>query len=163
MDDEQIQQTNLVSDEAAAAMNDNASPQIIQPGSAEAPAQPADTTLTTDQPVEPPVATKPEESPPDAEPAVTPETPVVEPTENPNELDEIKKSVLGELRSLIELVKQSPEERFKTVMMLIRSNDDPSLVGQAYETAKTITDEKKRADAFLNIVSEIEYLKSKTN
>jgi len=166
MDNDQIQQTNLVSDDAAAAMTDTVQPEIIQPENptpepATAPTdvpQPAGPPAT-EQPAEPVVAT-PE---PTTEPASSTDDTSDESTNDLSELDDIKKSALDDLQPLIEHVEQSPEERFETVMMMIRSNDDPKLISQAYEAAKGIENEKVRANALLNIVSEIEYLKSKQN
>ena len=170
MDEDKIQQTNLVSDDTAAAMNDSAQPEIIQPQK--------DSTPAPEPPVKPMPTATPTENinpTPDLSPdpaSSTPSAPSDKPTLDPvasqpaadlSELDAIKKSALDELQPLIEHVEQSPEERYETVMMMIRSNDDPSLVSQAYEAAKGIENEKARANALLNIVSEIEYLKSKTN
>ncbi len=158
MDNDQIQQTNLVSDDAAAAMTDDAHPEIVQP---EQPA-PEPTIIHTSkpalEPAEPAVAPEPA-----AIPEPDPKAAASKPTSSLSELDKIKKSALDELQPLIKHVEQSPEERFETVMMMIRSNDDPGLVSQAYEAAKGIENEKTRANALLNIVSEIEYLKSKSN
>ena len=45
-----------------------------------------------------------------------------------------------------------------TYLMLIRSTDDASLIGPAHVAAQTITDEKRRAEALLDIIKEIDYL-----
>jgi hypothetical protein len=164
MDNDQIQQSNLVSDDAAAAMNDSVQPEIIQPEAPTPPRPPAEPTPAPDlSPIDPPADDQPVDPP---EPKVEPEsmpTPAAEPAGDLDGLEDIKKSALDELQPLIEHVEQSPEERFETVMMMIRSKDDPSLVSQAYDAAKEIENEKVRANALLNIVSEIEYLKSKSN
>ncbi len=156
MDNDQIQQTNLVSDDAAAAMTDDAHTEIVQPQQPAVASLPAPTSKPAEEPSQTP--TTPE---PTAIPKPEPEPTATEPASSLGELDEIKKSALDDLQPLIKHVEQSPEERFETVMMMIRSNDDPSLVSQAYEAAKEIENEKIRANALLNIVSEIEYLKSK--
>lgn len=165
MDNDKIQQANLVSDDAAAAMNDTTQPEIIQPEPGVTPAAPAEP-APDQQPADAPVDQPQESAPPTPEPAIesisTTTSTATEPSD-PNGLDDIKKSALDELQPLIEHVEQSPEERFETVMMMIRSKDDPSLVSQAYEAAKGIENEKVRANALLNIVSEIEYLKSKSS
>lgn len=167
MDNDQIHQTNLVSDDAVASMNAVAQPEIIQPepSGAVPPTEPA---LAPDPgPADTPAVDQPQEPvSPAPEPTVEPTpAPSPEPTESsdPNGLEDIKKKALDELQPLIEHVEQSPEERFETVMMMIRSKDDPSLVSQAYEAAQGIENEKVRANALLNIVSEIEYLKSKSS
>jgi hypothetical protein len=142
-----IQQSNLVTDDAVDAMGGAPAP-IGQPPAA--PAEPS-------QPVEPAAAPAPDPMP-ISEPA-----PVAEPAQDTGDLDVIKKNALDELQPLLKHVEQSPEERYETIMMMIRTNDDASLIGQAYDAAKEISDERDRASALLNIVSEIEYLKSKTN
>ena len=75
-----------------------------------------------------------------------------------NALDGIKKEALGELRPLVDKLNVSPEEKFDTYLLLIRSTDDKTLIAPAHEAAKAIKDEAKRADALLNIIKEIDYL-----
>ncbi|MDB5185510.1 MAG: hypothetical protein JWL85_33 [Candidatus Saccharibacteria bacterium] len=74
-----------------------------------------------------------------------------------DELLDIKQQALQQLSPLVSHLEQSPEEKFKTTMMMIQASDDQSLVKEAYETAKQITDEKARAQALLDIVNEINY------
>jgi hypothetical protein len=76
----------------------------------------------------------------------------------PNDLDSIKKDALGELRPLIDKVDLPAEEKFDTYLMLIRSTDDSTLIAPAHAAAQGITDEKRRAEALLDIVKEIDYL-----
>jgi hypothetical protein len=73
-------------------------------------------------------------------------------------LADIKKEALGELRPLVDKLNVSPEEKFDTYLLLIRSTDDTSLIGPAHEAAKSISDEAKRAEALLDIIKEIDYL-----
>jgi hypothetical protein len=75
-----------------------------------------------------------------------------------SDLDSIKKDALGELRPLIDKVELPAEEKFDTYLMLIRSTDDSSLIGPAHAAAQGITDEKRRAEALLDIIKEIDYL-----
>ncbi|MFY9228275.1 MAG: hypothetical protein WAO28_03035 [Candidatus Microsaccharimonas sp.] len=94
-----------------------------------------------------------------ATPAVTPDPVTPAPTADPTaDLDAIKKDALGELRPLIDHVDLPPEEKFDTYLMLIRSTDDTSLIGPAHVAAQAITDEKRRAEALLDIIKEIDYL-----
>ena len=86
-----------------------------------------------------------------------PETPAVTPAPS-TDLDGIKKDALGELRPLIDKVDLPAEEKFDTYLMLIRSTDDASLIAPAHTAAQGITDEKRRAEALLDIVKEIDYL-----
>ena len=46
--------------------------------------------------------------------------------------------------------------------MLIRSTDDSSLIAPAHAVAQTITDEKRKAEALLEIIKEIDYLSKKS-
>lgn len=80
------------------------------------------------------------------------------PAQTDSSLDGIKKEALGELRPLVDKLNVSPEEKFDTYLLLIRSTDDKTLIAPAHEAAKSITDEARRADALLNIIKEIDYL-----
>ncbi|HVV25526.1 MAG TPA: hypothetical protein VHC21_00630 [Candidatus Saccharimonadales bacterium] len=74
-----------------------------------------------------------------------------------DDLIDLKQEALGKLSPLIGHLDQSPEEKFRTLMMMIQASDDQSLIRQAYDTALTIDDEKTRAQALLDIVNEINY------
>jgi hypothetical protein len=69
----------------------------------------------------------------------------------------IKQDALQSLSPLLSHLDQSPEEKFRTTMMLIQASDDQSLIQTAYAAAKEIGDEKVRAQALLDIVNEINY------
>lgn len=87
-----------------------------------------------------------------------PETDVTQSTPAPSQdLLTIKQEALQSLSPLLNHLDQTPEEKFKTTMMMIQASDDQSLVKSAYETAQTITDEKAKAQALLDIVNEINY------
>ncbi len=74
-----------------------------------------------------------------------------------NDLLDIKQKALQHLSPLVGHLEQSPEEKFRTLMMMIQASDDQSLLSEAYEAAEKITDEKDRAQALLDIVNEINY------
>lgn len=76
-------------------------------------------------------------------------------------LDDIKNSALQELRPLIDRVDLPAEEKFDTYLMLIRSTDDATLIAPAHAVAQNITDEKRKAEALLDIIKEIDYLSRK--
>lgn len=80
-------------------------------------------------------------------------------TNNP-ELDSIKKNALEELRPLIDKLDLPADEKFDTLLLIIRSTDDKSLVGAAHEAARNIDDESKRAQALLDVIKEIDYFSS---
>ena len=69
----------------------------------------------------------------------------------------IKQDALQELSPLVGHLEQSPEEKFRTTMMMIQASDDHSLIQAAYDAAKQIPDEKARAQALLDVVNEINY------
>jgi hypothetical protein len=75
-----------------------------------------------------------------------------------SELDSIKKDALSELRPLVDKLNVSPEEKFDTYLLLLRSTDDKALIAPAHDAAKNITDEARRAQALLDIIKEIDYL-----
>ena len=73
-------------------------------------------------------------------------------------LADIKTDALKELRPLVDKLSVSPEEKFDTYLLLIRSTDDTELIAPAHEAAKAIQDEARRAEALLDIIKEIDYL-----
>lgn len=72
----------------------------------------------------------------------------------------IKQDALNSLSPLVAHLDQTPEEKFRTTMMLIQASDDRSLVRVAYEAAQAIVDEKSRAQALLDVINEINYFTS---
>lgn len=82
------------------------------------------------------------------------------PAANP-ELEEIKLDALKELRPLMDHVDLLPEEKFDAYLMLIRITDDPTLIAPAHTAAQNIADEKRKAEALLDIIKEIDYLSKK--
>lgn len=82
---------------------------------------------------------------------------VVAPTVS-SDLESIKKDALSELRPLVDKLDVSPEEKFDTYLLLLRSTDDQALIAPAHEAARMITDEARRAQALLDVIKEIDYL-----
>lgn len=80
-----------------------------------------------------------------------------------DELLGIKQDALQELSPLVGHLDQSPEEKFRTTMMMIQASDDKSLIKNAYDAAKQIQDEKERAQALLDVVNEINYFTQQHN
>lgn len=114
--------------------------------------------------VQPAVETPEEDSMLTADaPAVAP---VIEPTQpslapapsTGGELEGIKLEALNELRPLVDKLNVSPEEKFDTYLLLLRSTDDKALIAPAHDAAKNITDEARRAQALLDIIKEIDFL-----
>lgn len=122
---------------------------------ADAPAQPEPAQAPAEPVAEPEVPDEPE----------VPETPEVPEVPSydagapaDSGLATIKQDALVELRPLIDKLNVSPEEKFDTYLLLLRSTDDQSLIGPAHDTAKLISDEARKAQALLDIIKEIDYL-----
>ncbi len=78
-------------------------------------------------------------------------------TNSAHDLIDIKQQALSQLSPLVGHLEQSPEDKFRTTMMMIQASDDQSLIQQAYDAAQQIQDEKIKAQALLDIVNEINY------
>lgn len=77
------------------------------------------------------------------------------------DLDTIKGRALEDLRPLVEKLTVSNEEKFDIYLLFLRSSDDNTLIEPAYNAARNIEDETKRANALLDVIKEIDYFKSK--
>jgi len=76
---------------------------------------------------------------------------------NNDDLLSIKQQALNQLSPIVNHLDQTPEEKFRTTMMMIQASDDQSLLKTAYDAAQQISDEKVKAQALLDIVNEINY------
>jgi hypothetical protein len=85
------------------------------------------------------------------------------PVSDTKELLDIKQQALQQLSPLVDHLDQTPEEKFRTTMMMIQAADNDALIKQAYDAAQAITDEKARAQALLDIVNEINYFTQAAN
>ena len=82
------------------------------------------------------------------------------PAADPEHLAGLKQEALGHLEPLTDHIDGTPEETFKTTMMMIQANDNHTLLEKALEAAKKIEDDKVRAQALLDIINEINYFAS---
>ena len=97
-----------------------------------------------------------------AAPEVVPATPVAEtpsatPVNGGDDLISLKQKALNDLSPLLSHLDQTPEDQFRTTMMMIQASDNQSLVPKAYEAANAIQDEKAKAQALLDVINEINY------
>lgn len=129
----------------ASPTTDAANNSMALPGSPGLPGNLTSSTPSVDESAAPAPAT----SAPSTEPAGL--------TASPNDLMRIKQEALQKLSPLVEHLDQTPEERFRTTMMMIQATDDSSMIESAYEAAQQIVDEKLKAQAFLDVVNEINY------
>jgi hypothetical protein len=107
----------------------------------------------TVQPTAPAPAAEPQDQPADDPQVVV----AASAPHTPNDLIDIKQQALNQLSPLVGHLEQSPEEKFRTTMMMIQASDDQSLIQTAYDAAQAISDEKAKAQALLDIVNEINY------
>ncbi|HET8689939.1 MAG TPA: hypothetical protein VFL81_00685, partial [Candidatus Saccharimonadales bacterium] len=73
------------------------------------------------------------------------------------ELDSLKKDAVAELRPLVDKLDLPADEKFDTLLLIIRSTDDQTLLSAAHDAAKAIDDDTKRAQALLDVIKEIDY------
>ena len=123
------------------SVNDTAAPYIDSPQGS-SPVVASDSTTSTQTMPEPQ-----ELSGPDTTAAPT----------STDDLLALKQQALGELTPLVDHLDQSPEEKFRTTMMMLQSTDNQTLLKDAYAAAQAITDDKTRAQALLDIINEINY------
>ena len=114
-----------------------------------------------------PSVIKPHEFAKDSEEKIPEQIPtdLISATTGADELLELKQKALNDLGPLVDHLDQTPEEKFRTTMMLIQSTDNESLIKEAYAAATSISEEKVRAQALLDVVNEINYFthKKETN
>ena len=90
----------------------------------------------------------------------TPSVPVSAGSDAPTSVEDLavmKQEALKHLQPLVGSLQQSPEEEFRTVMMMIQATDDKSMLKKALDAAKAIKDDKIRAQAMLDVINEINY------
>jgi hypothetical protein len=79
----------------------------------------------------------------------------------PSPLNDLKHQALDQLSPLVNHLDQTPEEKFRTTMMMIQASDNQDLLQTAYDAANQITDEKAKAQALLDVINEINYFTQK--
>ena len=129
-------------------------PEPVAPGSAAPAASPFasnDAQATEDAAAEA-IASMPTASAPAP---VAPATPMGD--DAGDDLLQIKQQALQQLSPLVGHLDQTPEEKFRTTMMMIQASDNQGLIKDAYAAAQAIEDEKTRAQALLDIINEINY------
>ena len=122
------------------------------------PAQPADPVLT-DVLAQPAKPTKAKSEP---APATPPNVNPLGHNVDSGALGDIRLQVISELRPLVNRLDfLAPADKFDTLLLLIRTIDDSSLIPMAHQTAMAIPDEVKRAQALLDILKEIDFFTQK--
>ena len=126
---------------------------VDQQADAAAATPPAEEVITTTMP-DPVALPEPEVT----MPPVVAAPPVTTTVGASGDLNTVKQEALSELRPLVDKLDVSPEEKFDTYLLLLRSTDDKDLIAPAHEAAKGIADEARRAQALLDIIKEIDFL-----
>lgn len=145
--------SNIVNDTAAAT------PSAAEPSTGvNLPTAPADTSVayvSPSQPADnPPLDTTPVDET-NQQPAETPAPSSPAPVDN--DLLSLKQQALSDLTPLVDQLEQTPEEKFRTTMMMLQSTDNQALIKEAYAAAQAIPGEKARAQALLDVINEINY------
>ena len=127
------------------------------------PITPSDPTVesienTYGEPVTEPMATSaPDLSTPELPSTATPEPDEPALSNDSEDLTTLKQQALQQLSPLVSHLDQTPEEKFRTTMMMIQASDDKTLIKSALEAAQQISDDKARAQALLDVINEINY------
>ena len=127
-----------------------------KPAGKSAPTQPADPILTDvlAQPAKPAKAK--------SEPVTPPNVSSLGHNVDNGALGDIRLQVISELRPLVNRLDfLAPADKFDTLLLLIRTIDDSSLIPMAHQAAMAIPDEVKRAQALLDILKEIDFFTQK--
>lgn len=74
-----------------------------------------------------------------------------------DDLINLKQQALQQLSPLVGHLDQSPEEKFRTTMMMIQASDNSALLKNAFDAANAIPDDKAKAQALLDVINEINY------
>ena len=84
-------------------------------------------------------------------------------TPESGDLIDIKQQALQHLSPLVSHLDQTPEEKFRTTMMMIQASDNKDLIKDAFEAAQQIKEDKARAQALLDVINEINYFTQHEN
>lgn len=150
---------------AAAPADQGFPPATDQPGQEVQPQQQQDANgapmIMDDNPTDFAAPSTPEDVAAEAD---TPESPAPAlPAPGSDDLLSMKQEALQHLTPLVQHLDQSPEDKFRTVMMMIQASDDHTKLGEAFELAKQIGDDKARAQALLDVINEINYFTQNNN
>lgn len=154
--DEVVQEAAVVDDTTSPAytpappLPDDTSTDATASTSPAEPATAAENISTGDVPPVTPAYEEPDS------PSSTPIAPAADTTATDTLLG-IKQDALQQLSPLVGHLNQTPEEKFRTTMMMIQASDNQALIKDAYAAAQAITDDKTRAQALLDIINEINY------
>jgi len=113
--------------------------------------------IMTDGPDSTPADTTPADTPSVAPPAMPSPSSSAAASPLTGDLGSIKQQALQQLSPLVSHLDLSPEDKFRTTMMMLQATDDQGLIKDAYAAAQAIPDEKTRAQALLDVVNEINY------
>ncbi|MBP9852730.1 MAG: hypothetical protein QG629_587 [Patescibacteria group bacterium] len=102
-----------------------------------------------------------QDSPAQSEDDTTPSLGAITSDASTAPLSDLKQEAIDHLTPLVSHLDQTPEEKFRTTMMMIQSTDNHELIKDAFAAAKEIQDDKIRAQALLDVINEINYFTQK--
>lgn len=108
--------------------------------------------MPTNPAVQEPVSSSPKSSPSNT---MTPFTPTSSATSS-SDITQIKTAALRDLAPLIDKLHLSSSQKFNLYRNIIEELHDSSVLEQAYQSARDITDETERAEALLYLVESID-------
>ena len=128
----------------------------VMPGNEQTAADPATAFTAPVAPTEATSSVAP--SAPEAMPEAMPAPEAAPAAVDTSNLDSVKSNILKDLAPLMDKIQAEPEKKFEIYSDMLEANNDTSVVGAAYETARQIGDESKRGEALLSLFEKIEQL-----
>ena len=152
-----MQDASLVADAATTALTNDTTTSLVTDTSSNTPSAPMLDNPLSDETGQTADSTSMQSVPTENTPTTADNTASSNDVAAPSELFDLKQQALGQLTPLVDHLEQTPEEKFRTTMMMIQSTDNQALLKDAYEAAQAITDDKARAQALLDVINEINY------
>ena len=91
-------------------------------------------------------------------PAIAPQATPTSTSSSNDSLDDIKQKTLTELKPLLDEIDLPAEEKFQTILEIISATNDKELIPKLFDAAEGIEDKHERAQALVDVLSEIEFL-----
>ena len=91
-------------------------------------------------------------------PAIAPQATPTSTSSGNDSLDDIKQKTLTELKPLLDEIDLPAEEKFQTILEIISATNDKELIPKLFDAAEGIEDKHERAQALVDVLSEIEFL-----
>jgi len=150
-----VKSKQLPGDDLKKVMSDLAKGKVTEPTKSKVEIDGAGTPSDPTPPPPPPPAPAPETAP---APLAVASAPAPVAASGSSDLNSIKLNAVAMLKPLIGSLDISAEEKFEAMIEIIRASDDQDMISQAFDTAKNIGDNDRRAQALIDIINEINYI-----